>query len=55
MEARFYMGTDMDNKPQPDKDRAAFPGFRQIGESGAWAALTDRGAAILKIMEDIKK
>ena len=22
------------NKPQPDKDRAGFPGFRQIGESG---------------------
>ncbi len=23
------------DKPQPDKDRAAFPGFRQIGESGS--------------------
>lgn len=28
-------GRHIPNKPQPDKDRAGFPGFRQIGESGS--------------------
>ena len=28
-------GRHIHNKPQPDKDRAGFPGFRQIGESGS--------------------
>ncbi len=37
--SRFWRGwrsyrTHIANKPQPD--RAAFPGFRQIGESGSW-------------------